>query len=589
MKIKLFMILSCLSLLSGMSASANQCKPHEHHHDKNKWDYIVVGNGTAGAALANRLSDPDSQGIYKNRVLVLEAGYNYDHDQTALDPDGTAGTPVSTILSNPPYAFKFTYTIHSPDVPDTTSITSAGKGWGGGSMHNFMIYVRGTPNLYNSWAAISNDNRWKYHNLLPTIKAIESYHPHAATPFPPFSSTVPPENYSVANYKQRGDRGLVSCLQFTQPIAFIPFYTSIGLQANVGVGLPVDYNDPSEGTVGISAPQRFNTPFPVRTRSFSSLSYSTPVVDLNGDGIDGRQLKIRSGIYVSRVIFDKNTAIGIECFSETNPSVPFIIYGDKIILAAGAFHSPGILERSGIGDPAVLEPLGISVLVNNPNVGANLQDQYGSTASMIAEGGGTINIPPATGFTDLRGQDGYPADGIRRLQMNISSSGTSPNLQYNFGGLMLNPKSRGSVHIVSTSPFVPPSIILNAYTDGDVSTFGTDANVIVNYYKYIKQYADNLGLTMIRPTPAQFAAGDAALLALAKTSFGFQAHHTGSTRMGSSIDEAVVNGKLQVFGVKNLMIADIGIEPITTDGNTGFGAFVVGMEAASILGVKGTP
>ncbi|MCE5318713.1 MAG: GMC family oxidoreductase [Parachlamydia sp.] len=584
MNTKFFSIVTIAYMLSIVTAFA------DHHKDKKEnWDYIVVGNGTAGALLARKLSDPTSHCKYENKVLVLEAGYNYDHDAVALDPNAVPPSANSVALSNPPYAFKFSYTVYSPSVPPVTSLTSAAKGWGGGSMHNYMIAVRGTPQMYDNWASLSGNKRWKYKNLLSTLKAIESYYPHPATPYPPYSTTVPAENYSIANYKQRGDSGLIDIIQLSQPIAPITFYNDIGTLPGVGVGLPVDYNDPSESTVGISAPQRFNTPDPVRTRSFSSRSYIDPIVDLNGDGLNGRKLKIKSGAFVSRVLFRNKTAIGVEYFLETDPNKLYRVYGEKIILSAGTFHTPGILERSGIGDPAILEPLGISVLVVNPNVGANLQDQYGSTASMTAMGGGTIDIPPATGFTDLRGQDGYTADGIRRLQMNISSAGTSPNIQYNFSGLMMNPKSRGSVHIVSTDPTVAPSIILNAYADGPTSTFETDANVIVNYYKYIKQYADALGLTMIRPTPAQFIAGDAALLAVAQSTYGFQAHHVGTTRMATSIADGVVNGNLQVFGVKNLMIADIGIEPQVTDGNTAFGAFVIGMQAAAILGVPVSP
>lgn len=180
-----FRITGLLCMLSFTTASA------DHSKKKNEnFDYIIVGNGTAGALLARKLSDANDSCQFENKVLVIEAGYNYDHDQFALDPDAVPPTPTSTLLSNPPYAFRFTYSISTspqtcpgtpPPIPPTSAIASAAKGWGGGSMHNYMIAVRGTPHLYNDWASLSGDNRWSYNNLLPAIRAIESYFPFAAT------------------------------------------------------------------------------------------------------------------------------------------------------------------------------------------------------------------------------------------------------------------------------------------------------------------------------------------------------------------------------------------------------------------------
>jgi len=90
---------------------------------------------------------------------------------------------------------------------------------------------------------------------------------------------------------------------------------------------------------------------------------------------------------------------------------------------------------------------------------------------------------------------------------------------------------------------------------------------------------------MNTPPPSVYVGGDSALAAFAASNLSFQAHYTGTTRMGTSVTQGVVDGKLRVFGVKNLMVADIGIEPQATDGNTSYGAYVIGVEAAEILGV----
>lgn len=376
---------------------------------------------------------------------------------------------------------------------------------------------------------------------------------------------------------QRGDRGETSIIQLTPPVDTDPFLQNIGTIGPTAVGLPRDFNDPSEGTVGISAPQRFSTPFPNRVRSFSSRDYLQPVVDSGGNGLSGRKLRIQSRAFVSRVLFNGTQAIGVEYFNEGTPGKLIQTFADHVILAAGALSSPAILERSGIGDPAILEPLGIKVLVDNPNVGSHLQNHYSITARMT---GGPQPVPSATGFTDLRGQGGYVADGIRRMQMNISTIAGNLN---QFNGVIANPKSRGSVHIVSTNPTVLPQVDHGAYTDGPHTQFESDANIVVNYLRYVKQLADQNGRTMVAPPPADFASDDA-LFAFASATPGFLSHQVGTTRMAGSIADGVVDGRLHVFGVQKLLVADIGIEPLSPDGNTAYSAFVIGLEAARILG-----
>jgi choline dehydrogenase len=544
---------------------------------KERYDYIIVGLGTAGSVIARKLSDPvghdhssshsRARNGYKNSVLVLEAGQNYDNDPLVLNPDSGPGTPIANILNAAPYSFVFPLLLNgNPSAFNAT----AGKAWGGTSIHNFMNVVRGTPYIYNTWAKLSGDKRWAYNNLLPTIKAVETYTPLG----------------TVANYAQRGNNGNTSTIQISPPVNTDPLIFNIATVGATAVGLPLDYNDPTQGTLGFSASQRFNTPYPNRRRSFSSKDYIESVVTPAGDGLDGRKLKIRSGYFVSRVIFKGRKAVGVEYIAENNPGTVLRAYGRKIIISAGALQSPGILERSGIGDPAILNPLGIKVLVNNPNVGNNLQDHYGFQARMSGPLS-TVQVPSgsfANGFTDLRGM-GYPADNIRRVQMVPVNVGANI---IQFTGIMLNPKSRGYVHIVSTNPIVPPKISLGFYSDGPVTQFDSDANVIVTYLKLIKQYADQNGRTMIVPTPATYAAGDQALLNVAAATPNLQSHYVGTTRMAKRKSHGVVDGRLRVFGVKNLMVADIGIEPLVTDGNTSYGAYVIGMEAAHILGVPVT-
>lgn len=144
----------------------------KHHRVRREGEttFIIVGNGPAGVVLARKLSDNRN-----NRVLVLEAGDNYDNHPIVLDPDATFGTPNGIILSNPPFAFVFPLLVNGVLSPFRTT---AGKGWGGSSMHNFMTAVRPTPMVFDFWATFSQDDRWRYDNLLPVIRAVETYTPN---------------------------------------------------------------------------------------------------------------------------------------------------------------------------------------------------------------------------------------------------------------------------------------------------------------------------------------------------------------------------------------------------------------------------
>jgi choline dehydrogenase len=274
------------------------------------------------------------------------------------------------------------------------------------------------------------------------------------------------------------------------------------------------------------------------------------------------------------------------------------VYGKEIILCAGAVNSPAILERSGIGDPAVLGPLGIDVLVNNPNVGNNMVNQYGTTvivgvptsqfANQCFWNLAQNNTKPAF---DPAYQ--YPDDNTRRVQIDQLQAGPSAGICQTF---ILEPQSVGSTHIVSRNPLVLSLIDLNMYSDGSYLTNGTDANKIVTAVNLI---ASGVGVgNMFQPPGSLFSnppgtdpASDAALFEFITSPDALQIedHIIATTRMGTSINNGVVDGNLNVFGVQNLKIADIGVLPVVPNGNTGYAAYVVGLRAATILGAPVPP
>lgn len=537
---------------SSSSSSSSSCSC-SHNKRIKEYDYIIIGDGTAGAVLAKNLSDN-----HKNTVLVLEWGQNRTKDPVVLSPDVFQFSNLLTY--DPRYAVNNIVPVRFPSHPQEQHfIYSDGRMWGGSSAHNGLFAVRGTPKIYNEWAFITGNPRWTYDNLLQTMKNLESYHP---------DDTLP-------NLNQRGLSGPVHITQSPPLDQSNPF--DLALSNGTDAPFISDYNDPDEGNVGFSAHQQYITPGPNSVRSFSANAFQPigVVVNNRGHGLNGRKLLIKSNALVSRVLFDDNKAIGVEYWFDGNKQkVRQVFAKKKIILCAGSIFTTAILERSGIGDKKRLQNLGIDVVVHNKNVGEHLINHYGPSALIE---GTTSGVPFLHGYIDA--EPFMPNDGDRRLQvigLNI------PGGLVSISGTIMQSKSRGSVHIVSKNPTIYPIVDLNMFSDGSVSTPGTDAYLAVSYYKIMKNI---YGPLVISPPGAVYAGGDDALLAFAQdlSHLSVTYHIVGTNRMGTSVHNGVVDGDLHVIGVKHLMIADASVEPQIEDGNTAWSAYVIGQTASDII------
>lgn len=532
------------------------------------WDYIIVGLGSSGSILARKLTDD-----LKTRVLVIESGINHQDDPVVLDPNWV---PHATkFLYDPEYSVTYPVPIDPITKPFVAIPYSEGRMWGGSSGHNFLVAVRGTPTLYDEWAQISGNPMWLYDNMLPYMKAIETYTP----------------NGSLVNFLERGLDGPIGVTQnppLDQNNAILQQFKDITLSPFIP-----DYNVP-EGAIGIAANQELITgPFGSQTshRSYSNLEFLPvgKIIDEKGNGLNGRKLKILSNSNVFH--FESNngradSVVFIENGDVDKVKRAYLKRSGKLILTAGAINTPSILLRSGVGPKSELELLGISVVVDSPNVGKNLQNQYGT--AVIATGDMLPNFPQVyTDMYNVNDPGSFPNDDVRRVQiLNIRIN----NFLFQALPSILRPKSRGSVTIVSKNPLFDPKIEMGIFTDDKDGVIpGSDMYTQIAFFNLMKDVVTAAGGVVLFPTPDQYNFGLLTQAAIDANNLVLQSHIVGTTRMAKTINEGVVDGNLKVFGLDNVYIGDIGIEPDSVDGNTCLSAYYISLVLCNILGVPTPP
>lgn len=536
-----------------------------------KWDYIIIGLGSASSILSRKLTDD-----HKTSVLVLEAGQNYQDDPIILSPNWI--NFANDLFVNPKYAISYPVPVSTLAI----EVYAEGRLWGGSAAHNFLLAVRGTPRVYKRWARITGDESWSYKSLLPLMKAVETYTPYPGTPNP--------------HPKQRGYNGPIGVTQ-SAPVNTDPIMQAYN-EVTKTPFIP-DYNNPRNGNIGISAVQQLitaGTPEEPSHRSYSNLEFLPvgEIIDADGNGLHGRKLKIISKARALHFKVDKNKkAKSVQYIhTEKNDKIErvYLKKNGTLILSAGSIQTSKFLLNSGIGPKADLEAVGIPVILDSPNVGRNLQCQYGPAAIVV----GNLTVPfEAEVFWNLYPYlyPNDPAKNIRHMQIiNIPLGATS----FEALSVITDPKSRGSVTIVNSDPLVAPKLDIGIFNDYSqpppalpaYEVPGTDAYAAVSFYKMIKKVATAAGQTVVYPTTEQYAGGDAALLQAAQniSVLTIQAHIVGTTRMGKTIDDGVVDSDLNVFGLKNVKVCDAGIEPYSVDGNTCLSVYYIALNLLRKLG-----
>lgn len=531
-------------------------------------DYVLVGGGTSGAALASLLTRDR-----KTSVILIEAGLRRNDDPIVLDPSSEG-----EIEDLPEYQIYVPRDV-SAFQPNGLSLDSSGKMWGGSSGHNALLTIRPAPETLAEWAAISGDSRWLFDKVLPAMLYAEHYQGQVVNP---------------------AERGVNGPLYITEASFSVdgtdPFVTAIA--AN-GAPFSVDYNDPTTGNLVTGNLQQYIKPGgddEDDTRSWSASAWLGPdVVDVDGFGVGGRQLIILSNAMASEILFGEAGADGTPEAS----GVRFYRHGrlsdvrcrKEVILCGGAVADPLLLQVSGIGPRALLESLGIEVRLDNPNVGANGQTTYNVTAILPVL---DEVVRVLESFTDLSGPNtGFPPTSSREQAILWLSNVFGPTTVGLLGPM--KPERSTTVEIatrVFPASQLAPKILTHTFEDADeqarlVAMLKIIGNISISY-------ADELPIS---PDPSLYpaaeygdyggeAADDSDLVAWALEAENEVVFDTvGTCRMSASIDDGVVDGKLRVRGVRNLSICSNAVVPATPGPHQAYSAYLVALIKAQSEGV----
>jgi choline dehydrogenase len=523
------------------------------------FDYIVVGAGTAGCVLANRLT---AAGRY--RVLLLEAG-GHDRNVWIHIPLG-----YGKLFSNSKVNWLYTSEPEA-ELNNRQIIQPRGKVLGGSSSINGLLYIRGQPSDFDHWRQLGNCG-WSFEDVLPYFRRAED--------------------------QQRGEDALhgvggplaVSDVCEPHPLceAFIAAAQQAGFPRND------DFNGPTQEGAGY---------FQLTARR--GRRWSTAVGYLR-QARRRPNLTVVSNAVASKILFSGRRAIGVEyrCGDTTRTAHA----NAEVIVAGGTFNSPQLLQLSGLGPAALLQSFGISVIADMPGVGADLQDhfqvrmQYRCTDPITMNdvlhswrhrtGAGLRYVLFRKGLLAIGA--GYAGGFFRtsplaatpdvQVHFIIFSADTTGAVLHSFPGFIasvcqLRPESRGFVRIKSADPSAPPAIqprYLSSPTDRDTVVAGIKLLRRIMSQPAMRRYIAE------ERAPDPHCMSDAELLAFARATGTTVFHPTSTCRMGSD-STAVVDARLRVHGIERLRVVDGSIMPTLVSGNTNAAIVMIGEKGADMI------
>lgn len=551
-----------------------------------EFDFIVVGAGSAGSAIAARLSE-----VAEWRILLIEAG---------ADPPMETNIPslLASLLGS---KYDWRYRTESSakacrGLREQRSSWNKGKMLGGSSSINVMYYVRGFAENYNEWERLGNPG-WSYEKVLKYFKKLESTRTSFSIP------------------EAHGYTGEVHVEEFTNDTIFKRAQIEESLkEAFIELGYPYVADMAASMKSGITL--NWGT-MDRGVRDNTARAYLTPIKDRNN-------LVVMKETSVTKLLIDNTKQVyGVEV--NKGGIYKKIRASKEVILAAGAVASPQIMMLSGIGPQADLEKLGISV-VKDLRVGYNLQDhlfQTGLFINMNTSEGSVIPTDILYKYLTRRSELGLP--GLKSMGFINTSGETYPDVQFIFIATppninpltelffyemgynlemikwieqisvgtyitlpfptLLGPRSRGRIMLHSANPLDPPKII-TGYLEHE-----EDVKTLVRGIKFIEKLLETKslrGCTLLYIPVAECdqltRKSDEYYECFVRNLATTVWHASGSCKMGPPTDpDAVVNPRLKVYGVNGLRVADASIMPNVVSGNTNVPTIMIGEKAADLI------